>query len=250
MQLEIPIATAVAAARVARDAARSSSSTPPRSARTPRPARAGRGHRRRRGQRDRGARMALAGTASGDHPRSAGASYLGRGERFDVPAPAVEAVDTTGAGDVFAGVLAAGWPAGREHALRRACAAGALSTLVPGAGRLRAVRRGHRGRGCRRQDEDRSVTVARETPPTPPTARRRLAGHAIPEVHPRGPVRGVHAGPPRGTQRDDARDVLRHQVRGRPRRRRPRSRGPADHRHRRRVRAGRRHGRRRRATTG
>jgi ribokinase len=63
-----------------------------------------------------------------------GASYLGDDERFDVPTPAVEAVDTTGAGDVFAGVLAAGWPAGHEDALRRACAAGALSTLVPGAG--------------------------------------------------------------------------------------------------------------------
>jgi ribokinase len=63
-----------------------------------------------------------------------GASYLGDGERFDVPAPAVSAVDTTGAGDVFAGVLAASWLDGHEHALRRACAAAALSTLVPGAG--------------------------------------------------------------------------------------------------------------------
>ncbi|HEX3286693.1 MAG TPA: ribokinase [Mycobacterium sp.] len=63
-----------------------------------------------------------------------GASYLGEDERFDVRAPAVEAVDTTGAGDVFAGVLAACWRAGHEEALRRACAAGALSTLVPGAG--------------------------------------------------------------------------------------------------------------------
>ncbi|MDG5482707.1 ribokinase [Mycolicibacterium gadium] len=63
-----------------------------------------------------------------------GASYLGQDERFDVPAPRVTPVDTTGAGDVFAGVLAAGWPTGHEVALRRACAAGALSTLVPGAG--------------------------------------------------------------------------------------------------------------------
>jgi ribokinase len=63
-----------------------------------------------------------------------GASYLSDDERFDVRAPAVEAVDTTGAGDVFAGVLAAEWLAGHEDALRRACAAGALSTLVPGAG--------------------------------------------------------------------------------------------------------------------
>ncbi|MCV7303639.1 ribokinase [Mycobacterium barrassiae] len=63
-----------------------------------------------------------------------GASYLGEDERFDVPAPRVTPVDTTGAGDVFAGVLAAAWRDGHELALRRACAAGALSTLVPGAG--------------------------------------------------------------------------------------------------------------------
>jgi ribokinase len=65
---------------------------------------------------------------------SKGASYLGADERFDVPAPPVSPVDTTGAGDVFAGVLAAGWLDGYEDALRRACAAGALATLVPGAG--------------------------------------------------------------------------------------------------------------------
>jgi ribokinase len=63
-----------------------------------------------------------------------GASYVGAEERFDIPAPAVEAVDTTGAGDVFAGVLAAHWRTGHEDALRRACVAGALATLVPGAG--------------------------------------------------------------------------------------------------------------------
>jgi len=51
-----------------------------------------------------------------------------------VPAPQVEAVDTTGAGDVFAGVLAAGWTADPSHALRRAVTAGALATLTPGAG--------------------------------------------------------------------------------------------------------------------
>jgi ribokinase len=63
-----------------------------------------------------------------------GASYLGDDERFDMPAPRVTPVDTTGAGDVFAGVLAAGWRDGHEVALRRACAAGALATLVSGAG--------------------------------------------------------------------------------------------------------------------
>lgn len=60
-----------------------------------------------------------------------GATY---NDEFTVPAPAVEAIDTAGAGDVFAGVLAAGWTADRQQALRRACAAGALATLVPGAG--------------------------------------------------------------------------------------------------------------------
>lgn len=62
-----------------------------------------------------------------------GATHIGE-ERFDVAAPAVEPVDTTGAGDVFAGVLAATWPYGLRRALQRACAAGALATLVPGAG--------------------------------------------------------------------------------------------------------------------
>ena len=37
-------------------------------------------------------------------------------------------------GDVFAGVLAAGWRADPQHALLRAVTAGALATLIPGAG--------------------------------------------------------------------------------------------------------------------
>ncbi len=63
-----------------------------------------------------------------------GASLESDGARIDVSAPPVEAVDTTGAGDVFAGVLAADWNDDHELAVRRACAAGALATLVPGAG--------------------------------------------------------------------------------------------------------------------
>jgi ribokinase len=63
-----------------------------------------------------------------------GAGYRGPDGDVDVPSPEVEAIDTTGAGDVFAGVLASAWAAGHERALRRACAAGALATLVPGAG--------------------------------------------------------------------------------------------------------------------
>ncbi|MFZ1176945.1 MAG: ribokinase [Mycobacterium sp.] len=73
-----------------------------------------------------------------------GTRYVGADGQFEVPAPAVAALDTTGAGDVFAGVLAASWPsdpgsnpalrAERLRALQRACAAGALATLAPGAG--------------------------------------------------------------------------------------------------------------------
>ncbi len=69
-----------------------------------------------------------------------GARYVGADGEFGISAPAVAAVDTTGAGDVFAGVLATHWPANlasraeRLRALQRACAAGALATLVPGAG--------------------------------------------------------------------------------------------------------------------
>ncbi|HSS23303.1 MAG TPA: PfkB family carbohydrate kinase [Mycobacterium sp.] len=69
-----------------------------------------------------------------------GARCISPDDEFWVPAPAVKAVDTTGAGDVFAGVLAANWPrdpgsrAERLAALQQACAAAALSTLVPGAG--------------------------------------------------------------------------------------------------------------------
>ncbi|MCW2513448.1 MAG: sugar kinase, ribokinase [Mycobacterium sp.] len=65
---------------------------------------------------------------------SEGARYRAEGVSVDVPAPPVEPVDTTGAGDVFAGVLAAEWLSGPERAVRRACAAGALATLISGAG--------------------------------------------------------------------------------------------------------------------
>ena len=63
-----------------------------------------------------------------------GARYTGADGTVEVPSPVVDAVDTSGAGDVFAGVLAAEWSHGIAQALRRACAAGALATLVPGAG--------------------------------------------------------------------------------------------------------------------
>ncbi|MGW0160553.1 ribokinase [Mycobacterium sp. NPDC003323] len=63
-----------------------------------------------------------------------GAVLRSGAQESTVPAVEVEPVDTTGAGDVFAGVLAARWPTGPREALRWACAAGALATLVPGAG--------------------------------------------------------------------------------------------------------------------
>jgi ribokinase len=52
-----------------------------------------------------------------------------------VPAPSVEAVDAVGAGDTFAGALAAGLLArlDLEIAVRRAVAAASLSTTRPGA---------------------------------------------------------------------------------------------------------------------
>jgi ribokinase len=54
---------------------------------------------------------------------------------LEVPARLVEAVDTTGAGDTFAGVLAAGLAAGQEleRSLAAATAAAAISVTRPGA---------------------------------------------------------------------------------------------------------------------
>jgi ribokinase len=65
-----------------------------------------------------------------------GAAYADRdGLRLEVPAPHVEAVDTTAAGDAFTGALAVAWAEGRkvEDALRWACAAGAVCATRPGA---------------------------------------------------------------------------------------------------------------------
>lgn len=67
---------------------------------------------------------------------AAGATaYLADGGRLSVPALAIEPVDTTGAGDAFVGVLAAGLDRGCNfaEALHRAAAAGALACLVRGA---------------------------------------------------------------------------------------------------------------------
>jgi ribokinase len=62
-------------------------------------------------------------------------AFLADGGRIDIPALAIEAVDTTGAGDTFVGVLAAGLDQGLtlETALYRASAAAGLACLAHGA---------------------------------------------------------------------------------------------------------------------
>jgi ribokinase len=62
-------------------------------------------------------------------------AYLPDGSSLAVPALPIAAVDTTGAGDTFAGVLAAGLDSGLslESALRRASAAAGLACLAQGA---------------------------------------------------------------------------------------------------------------------
>lgn len=67
---------------------------------------------------------------------AAGARYQGpSGTTAHAEPPAVTAVDTTGAGDAFTGALAVAWCRGDDPAtaLRWACAAGALATTRPGA---------------------------------------------------------------------------------------------------------------------
>lgn len=60
--------------------------------------------------------------------------FTGDGESA-VPSPAVAAIDSTAAGDAFNGYLAVSLAEGLDltAAVRRACAAGALATTVPGA---------------------------------------------------------------------------------------------------------------------
>ena len=62
-------------------------------------------------------------------------AFLADGSRLDVPALAIEPVDTTGAGDTFVGVLAAGLDQdlALDTALRRASAAAGLACLARGA---------------------------------------------------------------------------------------------------------------------
>jgi ribokinase len=64
-----------------------------------------------------------------------GAFYIAGDERGSVTPPAVQAIDTTGAGAAFTAGLALAFTEGRsfEEAVRFGCAAGALSTTVQGA---------------------------------------------------------------------------------------------------------------------
>lgn len=91
------------------------------------------------------ARLLLATSAEGAGPSdaivvtlgAAGALLVprGGGPTVEVPAPRVAAVDSTGAGDAFAGALAAGLAEGRDlaDAVTRAVAAASLSTTRVGA---------------------------------------------------------------------------------------------------------------------
>ena len=64
-----------------------------------------------------------------------GAAWVSRDGSGHVPTYPVQAIDTVAAGDAFCGALAASLAAEVpwEHALKRACAAGALATTVSGA---------------------------------------------------------------------------------------------------------------------
>ncbi len=66
---------------------------------------------------------------------ASGARYRGPDQEFQVAAPKVDAIDTTGAGDAFTGALAVAWTLGAEprSAVESACAAGALAAAKAGA---------------------------------------------------------------------------------------------------------------------
>jgi ribokinase len=69
------------------------------------------------------------------HGAAGATAFLADGSRLEMPALAIEPVDTTGAGDTFVGVLAAGLDQGitLPVTLRRASAAAGLACLARGA---------------------------------------------------------------------------------------------------------------------
>lgn len=80
--------------------------------------------------------LAASGSAAVVVTRGALGADVRRGaESFSVPAPRVNAVDTTGAGDALIGVLAASLAEGRDldDAVSRAVGGGAIATLAAGA---------------------------------------------------------------------------------------------------------------------
>jgi ribokinase len=66
---------------------------------------------------------------------AAGVAMAHRGETAAIPAPHVDVVDTTGAGDAFCGAFAAELARGADPfaAARTGVVAGSLATTVPGA---------------------------------------------------------------------------------------------------------------------
>ena len=108
-----------------------------------------------------------------------GALLVHDGETETLPAPRVDVVDTTGAGDALNGALAAELAAGRplRDAARFAVAAASLSTLRAGRPRRDAVpRRGRRG--ARRRDvRGRRRARRRDVRGHRRGRRRRVRGH-------------------------------------------------------------------------
>lgn len=102
------------------------------------------------------------------------------GERFTVDPPRVDAADTTGAGDVFGGFLAADLSRGASlrEAVECACVAGALSVGMEGVQRASPTLERVRATGDEFEaDVDRARTVHEHTP-LPAEFDPLLVGHA------------------------------------------------------------------------
>jgi ribokinase len=114
-----------------------------------------------------------------------GVTYAGDGEEFPVAAPNVEVVDTSGAGDVFAGVLAAGWPTATTTRCVAPVPPARWRHWCPAPATAHPMQRRSTTRLCRTDgiagpDESRrkGETQCRQTLETPET----MAAHARPKV--------------------------------------------------------------------